>query len=68
MVLQIYMGAQPCTSKVKNDTKQNDKAFEAKKKKKKKKDTKQKDKAFEAKKKKKKKQVGSPYDLFMIII
>jgi len=43
------MGAQPCTSKVKNDTKQNDKAFEEKK-------------------KKKKKQVGSPYDLFMIII
>ncbi len=39
MVLQIYMGAHPCTSKVKNDTKQNDKE--------------QNDKAFEAKKEKK---------------
>jgi hypothetical protein len=33
MVLQIYMGAHPCTSKEKNDKEQNDKAFEAKEKK-----------------------------------
>jgi hypothetical protein len=33
MVLQIYMGTQPCTSRVKNDREQNDNAFEAKEKK-----------------------------------